>query len=116
MSDKPRISWRSQRECPIAGLKQRKALPVQSPWFTPQNDPKDRGIGCGLRQSVRRLAAGQGVSTAMTPRLGTVKACSDADLRQFQEARLCAALGRSQRRAELQQGFDTEHHWVTRPA
>ena len=65
------------------------------PWFTPQNDPKGRGIGCGLRQSVRRLAAGQGVSTAMTRRLGTVKACSDADLRQFQEARLCAARGRA---------------------
>ncbi len=83
---------------------------------TPQNDPKGRGIGYGLRQSVRRLAAGQGVSTAMTPRLGTVKACWDADLRQFQEARLCAAPGRSQRRAVLQQGFDTRHRWVTHPA
>jgi len=69
-----------------------------------------------LRQSVRRLAAGQGVLTAMTPCLGTVKACRDADLRQFQEARLCAARARSQRRAELQQGFDTGHHWVMHPA
>ena len=42
----------------------------------------------------------------MTSCLGTVKACWDADLRQFQEARLCAAPGRSQRRAGLQQGID----------
>lgn len=83
---------------------------------TPERPVKGRGIGCGLRQSVRRLAAGQGVLTSMTSCLGTVKARWDADLRQFQEARLCAAPGRSQRRAELQQGFDTGHYWVTHPA
>jgi len=60
---------------------------------TPERPGKGRGIGCGLRQSVRRLAAGQGDLTAMTPCPGTVKACWGADLRQFQEARLCAALG-----------------------
>jgi hypothetical protein len=65
---------------------------------------RDRGIGCGLRQSIHRLAAGQRVLTAMTPCPGTVKVRWDADLRQFQEARLCAAPGRSQRRAVCNRG------------
>ena len=68
---------------------------------TPDYGRRTAAEWVGLRQSVRRLAAGQGVLTAMTPCLGTVKACRDADLRQFQEARLCAARGRSQRRAWL---------------
>ena len=41
---------------------------------------------------------------AMTSCLGTVKANRDADLRQFQEARLCAARARSQRRAVCNRG------------
>ena len=100
------MSWRSQREGLIARPMQRDTLWVQSPWYShPGTTQKGRGIGRGLRQSVRRLAAGQGVLTAMTSCPGTVKARWGADLRQFQEARLCAAPGRSQRRAGLQQGI-----------
>ena len=79
---------------PLRGLSSAMRCSFNPPGLhTPERPGKGRGIGCGLRQSVRRLAAGQGVLTAMEPCLGSVIACWGAELRQFQEARLCAARG-----------------------
>jgi len=62
VSDKPRIGWRSQRECPIAGPKQRDALLLQSQLVvTPQNDPKgprNRVRAAPVNPSTGRRAAG----------------------------------------------------------
>ncbi len=53
---------------------------------------------------------------AMTSRFGTVKACWGADLRQFQEARLCAPWTGHKDGQTVQQSIDHVTSWVTHPA
>jgi len=52
----------------------------------------------------------------MTSCTGTVKAGWDADLRQFQEARLCAARGAHKDGLDCNRGSTQANRWVTHPA
>lgn len=83
----------------------------------PDDDTSTAEVGVGLRQSFRRLGAGHRVLMAFAAYDAGQEARHAAKLRQLTVARLCAALGRSQRRARrLQQGVGPLYCCVRHPA